>query len=84
MTAAQAAPHAHWQHPKHHRIDQAEDRGIGSNAERQRENGNTRKTGAPAHHAQREPQILPQRFNPAKRIHVPRPFFEKHSVSEQA
>ena len=56
---------SHGERAKHQRVDEAEDGGVGADAEREREDGHGRETGSPAHHPEGVPGVLPERFHGA-------------------
>ena len=53
------------QRPQQHRVDHAEDRGVGADAERQRQHGDEREGGAPRQSADRESKVPPERIHHA-------------------
>ena len=52
----------HRQQAQHQSIDQAEDRGVGADAQRQRQHRGCRESRGTPHHAQRVPNVLTERF----------------------
>ena len=54
------------QRPEHHRVDDAEDRGVGADAERQREDCNSGKARRFRQHPQRITQVLYRLFDPKR------------------
>src|ERR1700733_7018724 len=53
-----------------HRIDDAEDRSVRADTQRERENGHRGKSGTLAQHAQSKSHILPKRFEESDAVHA--------------
>src|SRR5262249_49070896 len=53
--------------PQHDAVDDAEDGGVGADAERERENGEQREAGTLAQPPERVPQVLEERVHPVVR-----------------
>src|SRR5258708_4868011 len=75
----------HGKHPEHHRVDQAEDRGVGADSERQRKNRHTGDDRSAAQDAQSKADVLQQRFDEGHPACIAMLFFKLfHSAEFQA
>ena len=70
------------QHPEQHRVDQAEDRGVGADTKGQRDHGDDGKAGAPPEHTEPVSQVSPQIVNDAESARVPTFFLDQLDASE--
>ena len=74
----------HGEHPEHDRIDQAEDRRVGSNANSERDDGDGGESEIFRQHAHTEANILKQRLNEAHAPGVPAFFFSLSDAAKLA
>lgn len=72
------------QWPQQHRVDQAEDGGVGAGAERQRDDGHGGKAALPAEHAQGVSQILERRLDERQAAAIPIDLFDLIDAAEGA
>jgi hypothetical protein len=72
----------HGKHPEQHRVDQAEDRGVGADTQSQRNQGYDGKAGAPPEHTEPESQVLPQIVDDAESARVPASFLDQFHSAE--
>ena len=70
------------QHPEQHRVDQAEDRGVGADTKGQRDHGDDGKAGAPPEHTEPVSQVSPQIVNDAESARIPTFFLDQLDASE--
>ncbi len=72
------------QRPKQHAVDDAEDRGVGADAERQREHGDDREAGRARQSANRVARVLRELVQPLAAPHVARDFANGRDIAEVA
>ena len=66
---------AHWHRPQHHQVHQAEDRGVGANAQRQRQHGRAGEHRTAPEYAESVAAIAHEVFDPAAPAFVAALFF---------
>jgi len=70
------------QWPHQHTVNNTKDRGIGADAERERQNGDNREPGVPEQDSRAISSVLEQRFDEASASHISTLLFELFDATE--